>query len=68
MNYVWFSAEIKEGIPTLKEEKFDKLRYFTWQELKGGEIILSENTKNLVKAYFDNILVSANIITSKDTI
>ena len=57
MDYIWFLAEIKKGTPALKEEKFDDLRYFNWEELKEGEIILSENSKNLVQAYFDNELL-----------
>lgn len=51
MDYIWFLATVKKGTPTLKEEKFDALKYFSWDELKN-ESALSANTKNLVEAYF----------------
>lgn len=53
MDYIWFLATIQDGIPTLKEEKFDDLRYFSWDELKN-EPALSTNVRNLVEAYFTN--------------
>lgn len=53
MDYIWFLATIQDGIPTLKEEKFDALKYFSWDELKNKPA-LSANTKNLVEAYFTN--------------
>ncbi|OGI30205.1 MAG: hypothetical protein A3G09_03215 [Candidatus Moranbacteria bacterium RIFCSPLOWO2_12_FULL_48_12] len=55
MDYVWFLATIETGVPTLQEEKFDALQYFSWDELRG-ESNLSPNTINLVAAYFDKSL------------
>lgn len=52
MNYIWYKAEIVKGEPKLKEKKFDKLGYFSWQELRSRKD-LSQNTQNLVKAYFE---------------
>lgn len=53
MDYVWYLAQMVSGEPSLKESKFDEMKYFTWEEAKN-EPKLSENTKNLVKAYFQN--------------
>lgn len=53
MDYIWFLATIDKGVPTLKEEKFDALKYFSWDELQN-ESTLSANTRNLVEAYFKN--------------
>lgn len=55
MDYIWFLAAIEVGVPTLQEEKFDALKYFSWDELRS-ESSLSANTKNLAAAYLDNRL------------
>lgn len=57
MDYIWFLAEIIKGEPILKEDKFDDLRYFEWEELKDEKLILSANVKNLVHAHFYNTLL-----------
>ncbi len=57
MGYVWYLAEVEDGKPETKEkEKFDKLAYFSWQELKEMENEVSPNTKNLVEAYWQDEL------------
>lgn len=55
MDYIWFLATIRDGVPMLREEKFDALNYFSWDELKK-EPALSANTKNIVQAYFEDNL------------
>ena len=55
MEYVWYLAVIKAGEPNVMEkEKFDDLRYFSWEELRAMQEELSPNTRNLVAAYFNN--------------
>ena len=48
MKYNWFEAKIVNGNLKLMEERFDKFKYFSSEELK---IInnLSENMKNFIK-------------------
>ena len=53
MSYVWFKARILSGTPKLMEKSFDKLEHFAWDELRK-RTDLSENTKNLVNAYYNN--------------
>ena len=48
MKYNWFEAKIVTGIPALKEEKFDKLKYFSNEELQKLKD-LSKNMKNFIK-------------------
>lgn len=52
MNYVWFKAKITGGNPKPVEDGFDKLEYFSWEELKDKDD-LSANTQNLVSAYYN---------------
>lgn len=56
MNYIWLLAEISFGTPAPIEEKFDKINYFSWNELKENKLHLSENVRNLVQAHFKNEL------------
>lgn len=48
MNYHWFSAKITGGTPVLTENKFDQLKYFSWDEMRQIQPLLSANTKNLL--------------------
>lgn len=48
MKYNWFEAKIVNGNPTLMEEKFDEVKYFSIEEL-GRLNNLSENMKNFIK-------------------
>lgn len=50
MEYIWFLAKVVSGEPKLMEEKYDKLDYFSWEELNQMND-LSGNAQNLVKAY-----------------
>lgn len=50
LNYIWYLASIKSGIPTLQEEKFDDLRYFDWKDLRHHQD-LSANTQNLIQTF-----------------
>lgn len=43
--YHWYLAEITEGIPKIKEEKFDKLRFLNIEQLDDSEV--SKNIRNL---------------------
>lgn len=56
MDYVWYKAVIRSGMPQIMEDKFDEIKYFSWKELKEMENKLSANTKNLVNAYFQKQL------------
>ncbi len=51
MEYVWFLAKIVSGKPKIMEEKFDDLKYFSWDELQKMENRLSPNTKNVLAEY-----------------
>ena len=47
LKYHWYKCYIKNGIPTLMEDKFDEIRYFKKEELDNIE--LSSNMKVLKK-------------------
>jgi 8-oxo-dGTP pyrophosphatase MutT (NUDIX family) len=51
MGYIWFNAEIIEGLPRPEEEKHDQIGYFSWEVLRAMDG-LSANLKNLVDYYF----------------
>lgn len=52
MDYIWYITSIKFGEPQLMEkDKYDDLRYFSWEELKSMKDQLSANAKNLIGAY-----------------
>ena len=53
MTYTWYLAKIKNGEPAiLEKDKFDDLKYFSWNELLGMRNKLSANTHNLAEVYF----------------
>lgn len=56
MNYIWYLAKIKSGLPKIMENKFDDLKYLSWNDLQKMMDKLSPNTQNLVNAYFVNEL------------
>ena len=53
LKYHWYLAEIKEGVPKLMETKFDKINYFTKEELEK-RTDLSSNMKVLLEAVGGN--------------
>ena len=52
MVYHWFQARLEGEARIVEKEKFDELRYFTWEELGEMREGLSANAGNLVEAYF----------------
>lgn len=57
MDYNWFVAIIKEGVPQVMEtEKFDKLEFHDWRTLTKLRNELSANTKNLLLHYESGLL------------
>lgn len=48
MDYVWFDAKIVLGEPKLMENKFDKFKYFSLDELKEMKDKLSPNARNFI--------------------
>lgn len=53
MSYIWYLSSIKSGKPQLMEkDKYDDMKYFSWEELKNIFDQISPNAKNLVNAYF----------------
>ncbi len=52
-HYFWYLADICAEPPVIVEpDQHDQLRYFSWEELKSTQEILSTNVVNLVKAYW----------------
>ena len=53
MDYIWYLSLIKSGEPQLREkDKYDDMKYFSWEELKNNYDQISPNAKNLVDAYY----------------
>ena len=52
MRYNWFEAEILSGTIKLMEEKFDKFKFFSNNELLETNN-LSENMKNYLKVFYE---------------
>lgn len=53
MDYIWYLTSIKSGeLQLMEKDKYDDIKYFSWDELKGIRDQLSPNAKNLVDAYF----------------
>lgn len=53
MDYIWYLSSIKFGEPQLREkDKYDDMKYFSWEELKNNYDQISPNAKNLVDAYY----------------
>jgi len=52
MTYTWYLAKVVSGEPRIVEkDKFDDLKYFSWEELSDIKDQLSPNTHNLIEAY-----------------
>ena len=57
MEYTWFLAKTMNSQPELMEpDKFDDLKYFSWEELKSMSD-LSANTQNLVNSFYQGELL-----------
>jgi len=61
LNYEWFLASITRGVPRPVEQPgFDRVGYFSWDQIRDMQDQLSPNMKNLLHAYdnhelnFDN--------------
>lgn len=53
MDYIWYLSSVKSGEPQLREkDKYDDMKYFSWEELKNIYDQISPNAKNLVDAYY----------------
>lgn len=54
--YSWYLGKVLNGIPTPNEDKFDDVKFFTWDQLNQMRDQLSNNTKNLLDAYLSGEL------------
>lgn len=48
MDYIWYKATIVSGIPKIMEDKFDEIKYFSFDKLKEIKDKLSPNTLNFI--------------------
>lgn len=51
MEYTWYLSSIKSGDPKLMEDFYDDLKYFSFEEMREIESLLSANAKNFLTAY-----------------
>lgn len=51
MEYTWYLSSIKSGDPKLMEDFYDDLQYFSFEEMKEMENLLSANARNFLAAY-----------------
>lgn len=53
MSYAWYLSKIVGGeVELLEPLWYDEFRYFSWDEAKAMNDLLSANAKNLIAAYF----------------
>lgn len=52
LGYIWYLAKTDRLAPSIREpNKFDRLKFFSWDELRDHRTELSPNTRNLLAAY-----------------